>query len=219
MSRWFARRSKTPSPTPSSPPAARAQRAWWRDLRVVAGVGIVLVCTVIGASAASAGDDTVNVWRLTRDLSAGATPTLSDVEAVAVPRDAASTYAEASAAPSGRLARDVTAGELLPVLDATVPADVRWVTVPVEPLHAPADLAPGERVDVWSTAAESLGETTAPELVLGRVLVSSVAEDAAGFGGEYGVILEVPPTAAAGLLAAVRSGAIDLVRVPTGGVS
>lgn len=218
MSPWFARKSKGQQ-APSSPPAARPQRAWWRDLRVIVGVGIVLLCTLIGASVASAGDDTLAVWRLTRDLSAGSTPTLSDVEAVVVPRDAASAYAQASAAPSGRLTRDVTAGELLPVLDVAVPADVRWVTVPVEPLHAPTDLAPGERVDVWATAAESLGETATPELVLGRVLVSSVAADAAGFGGEYGVVLEVPPASAAGLLSAARSGAIDLVRVPTGASS
>ena len=98
-------------------------------------------------------------------------------------------------------------------VDADV-ADARWVTVPVEPLHAPVDLAPGERVDVWATDASDLGAIPVPELVLERVLVSQVAVDGVGMGGEYGVVLEIDPRDAAALLAAARSGGIDLVRVP-----
>jgi hypothetical protein len=38
--------------------------------------------------------------------------------------------------------------------------------------------------------------------------------DGVGLGGEYGVVLEIDPGDAADLLAAARSGGIDLVRVP-----
>jgi hypothetical protein len=36
-----------------------------------------------------------------------------------------------------------------------------------------------------------------------------------GIGGEYGVVLEISPGDAAAVITAGRSGAIDLVRVPT----
>ena len=76
------------------------------------------------------------------------------------------------------------------------------------------DLAPGELVDVWSTEGGDLGVVPRPALVLESVLVSQVAVDGVGLGGEYGVVLEIDPRAAAALIAAVRSGGIDLVRVP-----
>ncbi|MFM8774744.1 MAG: hypothetical protein ACKOFP_13145, partial [Actinomycetota bacterium] len=71
-----------------------------------------------------------------------------------------------------------------------------------------------ERVDVWATSSDDLAAPTPPRLVLPGALVSSVATEAMGFGGEYGVVLEVAPDAAGELLDAVRTGAIDLVRAP-----
>lgn len=200
---------------PPSPAADRPRRAWWRDPRVVGGVAIVVVCTALGARAAAAGDESVDAWRLTRDLAPGATPTAADLEAVALSPDAASGYISTATPPQGRLTRAVSAGELLPAAALAVgePVEVRWVTIPVEPLHAPADLAAGERVDVWSTA-DSLGGAVEPALVLPAALVSAVSADSVGFAGEYGVTLEIAPDAAAAVLAAVRSGAVDLVRVP-----
>lgn len=201
---------------PPSPPADRPRRGAWRDPRVIGGVAIVALCTIVGARAVSVGEDTVDVWRVTRDLAPGATPTASDLERVAVPPDAAAAYVVAGDVPAGRLARPARAGEFLPVsaLDDDVVHDVRWVTVPVEPLHAPPDLAPGERVDVWASSGDIVGEAPEPVLVLAAALVSAVSADAVVFGGEYGVTLEIHPDDAAGVLAAVRSGAVDLVRVP-----
>ena len=211
-----------PSPTdssspPPSPPAARTQRSWWRDGRVIGGVLIVVLSAVVGARLMASGDDTVAVWQVTRDVAAGAVLGPDDVIAVNVPASSASAYASAMGLPVDRIARDLRSGELVPVGgDATVP-DLRWVTVPVEPLHAPADLLPGERVDVWATASDDLAAPTPPRLVLASALVASVSSDAVGFGGEYGVVLEVAPEAISDLLDAVRSGAIDLVRVPVTG--
>lgn len=208
------RRKPQSAALPASPAAARPRRAWWRDLRVVLGIAIVIVCMVVGARAVSAGDDTVSVWRVTRALAAGTIPAPSDVQAVSVPRDTSTPYALTTAPPGARLARDVAAGELLPAeVDGPEP-NVRWVTLPVEPLHAPTDLAPGERVDVWATSTADLGAVVKPTLVLAGALVSSVSSDAVGFGGEYGVVLEVAPQAAGDVLAALRTGSIDLVRVP-----
>lgn len=211
----LSRSSRAESSTaPTSPPASRVGRRWWRDGRVMGGILIVVVSVLVGARLMATGDDTVAVWQVNRDVSAGAVLGPDDVSAVSVPSSASAAYAPANGLPADRLARDLQAGELVPVaIDAAKP-DVRWVTVPVEPLHAPPDLLAGERVDVWATNADDLAGVVPPRLVLPGALVSSVSSDAMGFGGEYGVVLEVDPQVAGDLLEAVRTGAIDLVRVP-----
>lgn len=213
----LTRHASTDSPAgaiPPSPPARRTSRAWWRDTRVVAGVVLLAVSMLVGARLLAGGDDTVPAWQATRDLAPGAVVSADDVVAVAIPASLAGAYADGSGLPTAPIDRPLLAGEVLPIpVDADV-ADARWVTVPVEPLHAPVDLAPGERVDVWATDASDLGAIPVPELVLERVLVSQVAVDGVGMGGEYGVVLEIDPRDAAALLAAARSGGIDLVRVP-----
>lgn len=213
MTRVLSRPSRADT-TPSSPPAARPQRAWWRDVRVAAGIALIIFCMLVGARLLSGGADTVTAWQATRDLAPGAVVAPDDVIAVAVPASLVGVYADGAGLPTAPLGRPLLAGELLPVPGETTGVDARWVTVPVEPLHAPVDLAAGELVDVWSTEGGDLGVVPRPELVLEGVLVSQVAVDGVGLGGEYGVVLEIDPRAAAALIAAVRSGGIDLVRVP-----
>lgn len=199
---------------PASPPAARTSRAWWRDGRVLAGIALIVVSMLIGARLLSSGDDTVTAWQVTRDLAPGAVVSSDDVVAVAIPAGVAGAYAAGDGLPTAPIDRPLLAGELLPAPVEVDAADARWVTVPVEPLHAPVDLAPGERVDVWATDGADLGQVPAPVLVLEGVLVSEVSVDGVGLGGEYGVVLQIDPSAAAPLIAAARSGGIDLVRVP-----
>ena len=221
MTRVLSVLSRQPSPdaapgaVPASPPAKRPQRAWWRDTRVVAGIVLIVVSMLIGARLLAGGDDTVMAWQATRDLAPGATVTLDDVIAVPIPAALAGAYADGAGLPTAPLSRALLAGEILPVPVDAEAIDSRWVTVPVEPLHAPVDLAPGERVDVWATDGADLGAVPVPELVLQGVLVSEVAVDGVGLGGEYGVVLEIAPADASSLIAAARSGGIDLVRVPT----
>lgn len=197
-----------------SPPAQRRRRSWWRDGRVVAGVGLLAGCTLVGALLLGGGDDGVLVWQSTRDLAAGAVPADGDLVAVSVPAGAATAYAAADVFPGEALTRPILAGELLPVIEAAPVVDARWVTLPIEPLHAPADLAAGERVDIWATNDADLSAAPAPTLVLEGVLVTGVTVDSMGIGGEYGVTVEVDPRDTGAVLAAVRSGAIDLVRTP-----
>lgn len=204
----------TSQATPTSPPARRASRAWWRDTRVLAGIVLLAVSMLVGARLLAGGDDTVTAWQATRDLAPGAVVSSDDVVAVSLPAALAGAYADGAGLPTAPLDRPLLSGEILPApVDAPL-ADVRWVTVPVEPLHAPVDLAPGERVDVWATEGSDLGAVPVPEIVLEGALVSHVAVDGVGMGGEYGVVLEIAPSEAAALLTAVRTGGIDLVRVP-----
>lgn len=218
------RRSKpsTPPGASTSPPAARIQRRWWADTRVILGVVLLVVCTLVGARVVTMSSDEVEVWQVQRDLSAGAVLAPSDLQPIGVDPRLAELYASVDGVPAVPLSRDIRAGELLAVAAMVDSArrDVRWVTLPIEPLHAPADLAPGDRVDVWATAdpARSFdtGRMAAPELVLPGALVASIDVDARGFAGDYGVVLEIAPDQAPAVLTAVRGALIDLVRVPYG---
>ena len=183
---------------------------------------MVVVCTLAGARIMTLGSPETRVWQVQRDLAAGAMVSVQDLVVVSIPADLAGAYLPADELPEGPLTRDIRAGEVVSraaVSDATA-RDVRWVSVPVEPLHAPTDLAVGDRVDVWSTPdlGSGLGSDMAgpPRRVLAQVLVAGIDADARGFAGDYGVVLEVQPDDTERLLAAVRGGVIDLARVPVG---
>lgn len=184
------------------------------DARLWLGLVLVIGAMVAGAMVMSAGEDTVPVLRATRDLAAGSTP--ADLDVVQVDRDLVDDVYVATDVPVDAVLRwPVHAGELL-ARGALVPAhaeSVRGVTVPVEPLHAPAGLNNGDRVDVWASAGASSSDRAAPRLVLPSALVRSVAADV-GVGGELGVVLEVPVESVADLVEATRSGVVDLVAVP-----
>lgn len=216
-------RSASGPQVPASPPAVRVQRRWWRDARVIGGAMLIVVCMLVGVRLTTLGPEQVQVWQVQRDLSAGTSLTIDDLVAVPVETDLAEVYLSAGVLPEGRLVRDIRAGELLTAADtnAVAIADARWVSVPVEPLHAPADLAIGDRVDVWSTPDPSRDLTAImePRLVLPGVLVVGIDVEARGFAGDYGVIVEVDPELAGEVLTAVRGGTIDLVRVPVGAAS
>lgn len=180
------------------------------------GVAVMVVATLAGAALWSGGEAGVSAWRVVRDLPAGAQVSPADLEAVTVVVPEGTSFAPADAVPVGRLARPVASGELLPA-DAVVaqtPRDVRLVTVPVEPLHAPVDLAPGSVVDVWSTPQADLGGAAVPSLVLPGASVVTAAADPDGVTGAIAVVLEVHADDAAMVVAAARGGVIDLVAVP-----
>lgn len=207
---------------PSSPPARRHRGR--RDLRLAAGVALVLVAMVIGARLMSSAGDRTAVWSLRVPLAAGTALTSDDLVAVQVGGDPATlaAYVPASDAVTGqRLARDLAAGELLPV-SAVVPSsasagDRRLVTVAVDPLHAPPGLARGERVDVYVTPKDgaSVGSVSVlPTLVLAGALVSDPGTaDASGASAQVGVVLDVAAKDADRAVAAARAGDVDLVRV------
>ena len=77
-------------------------------------------------------------------------------------------------------------------------------------------LAAGDIVDVWSMPRpdSALSEGVEPALVLPAAVVTSVAEDAIGIGGEIAVVLEVPADVVPSVVAATRTGVVDLVAVP-----
>ena len=206
--------------SPASPVAGRVQPPRWRDTRLVLGVLLILVSVVAGSRVVAGAQRVEQAWAVQHDLAAGTTLQANDLRLVEVRLDAVgvSYVRAADADPAGRvLGRAVTSGELLPVA-ALQPADaatMRAVTVPVERFHYPAGLDRGQLVDVYLTAkaASGVGQGT-PQRVLTGVLVSGVDRDGSRFGSAgsvTGVVLSVDPEDVGRLVAAVRSGALDLV--------
>lgn len=197
----------------------------WRDLRLWAGLLLVIVSTMAGTLLLGRDDGSVRVWRAVRDLAPGAPieaePVLADLG------EATSAYVPVTQALAGQLRVPVAAGALIPA-SAIGPARPgrRIVTVPVDSAHAPIGLATGDRVDVWSTPARdgidpSPGAASpmtqpswAPVRVLSSVMVVEVAVDELGVGGDLPVALEVGSDDASSLVAASRAGELDLVAVP-----
>lgn len=218
MRRWTTSRAGSAEGRPATAPVAARQRpARFSDLRLWLGILLLVGSTAAGSLLLSRGEDTVTVWRATRDLSPGAPPT--GLEQVAVSHDVAGAgYARPGDVLVGRLRWPIATGGLLPLaaLDAPTRDDTRQVTVPVDPLHAPVALQAGDRVDVWSMPRPESGapDGPGPRLVLPAAVVTSVAADSIGIGGEIAVVLEVPSGVVASVVAATRSGVVDLVAVP-----
>ena len=196
-------------------PAQRMRVMRWRDLRLWAGLVIILFAMFIGAFLLSRGEETTTVWRASSDLSVGAIPVATPVTvSLGAAQDQ---YLLASEPLTGQLRWPVAAGDLIPrgALGFSPMVNARMVTLPVDPLHAPVNMAAGAVVDIWSTPADVAGGVTAqPVLVLASVTVAEVAADTVGVGGEIAVVVEIPEAVADQLVGAARSGLIDLVAVP-----
>jgi hypothetical protein len=160
---------------PVSPSARRLRRSSWLDLRLVTGVLLVLVSVLLGARVVASADRSVQVWALTRDVSAGTTLAAADLRPARVRLfDSAEAYLRLVQSPAGRtVTRHLNAGELLPrsAVVATPPGAI--VNIPVQLGNAP-ELARGELVDIWATT-----KGCAPVQVLARVPVQDVRDSGA----------------------------------------
>lgn len=218
LTRGSDRRSATALLSRSSPRVTtRQSRARLSDVRIWAAAALVLVAALIAGSLLGREGDTTLVMSASRDLAAGAP--VADLQPVAVPRHLADRYLGAQESATGVLRWPVVAGELVPraALTDVGQRPTRLVSVPVDPLHTPAGLAAGDVVDVWVTPRSDAGipgSETSPTRVLGEVLVTSVVTEGVGFAGGWGVELAVPEDEVEQVVAAGRSGVLDLVTVP-----
>ena len=181
---------------------------------------LVLLSVVLGARALAAADDSVAVWSLTTTLAPGSTLVADDLGVVQVRLGSTAGAYLGTSGPSPVgwvVTRQLAAGELLPVDAVEAPSSVdplRSVTVAVERFHAPADLARGQRVDVYVTPEDGLTRS-----VLTGALVADVVQDGGRLGpsgASTGVVLAVPPAQVPLLVQAAQDGALDLVGVPAG---
>ncbi|MDA9350148.1 hypothetical protein N9R32_00050 [Actinomycetota bacterium] len=188
--------------------------ARWSDIRLWLGVVILIGSMFIGARVMATGEETVTLWRASSELAVGSP--LSDLDAVVVALNGAQApYLQGTTPPSGIVGRPIGVGEFIPIeaISALPPEDSRVVTVSVDPLHVPIGLNAGDQVDVWSSSQDTQS-LTPPILVLSGLTIRQVANDVVGTGGEIGVVVSVPVAQVPDLVQAIRTGVIDLVKVP-----
>lgn len=216
--KWALRRPSANGADHASPKARRRTTATgWRQPRIITGCALMVGSIAVGAMVVGGADDRVMVWAASSELASGTVVTAGDLVAVPVALDQAGRYISASESEvvGRRLTRSVGEQELVAITAvSTGGVDRRLVTVPVEPVHAPVDLAHGNRVDVYSSPRDAATSGGASRLVLTGALVSEVSTDVDTARGERAVVLDVDVNQAEALINAIRSGVIDLVRVP-----
>lgn len=208
-------RAVTAPSAPTAPAAHRIRRFRWRDIRLWVGLALMLMSMLAGARLLAGPDGAVTVWRASQDLAVGGIPRAEPVSVQL--GDAVADYLPADAPIDGRMLMPVPAGALIPASAVGEPdgVEVRGLTIPVDPLHAPVALTAGDRVDVWATPSDG-GQLAAgpPQLVLPSMLVVNADRETVGVGGEIAVVLEVPEADVGTMVDAMRSGVIDLSTVP-----
>lgn len=178
-----------PSPSPA---ATRSGGSRWRDPRLLVGLVVVAVCTLLGARVLTSADNTVGVWAVRETLGRGQPVTADDVVRRQVrfeDQAGADRYLSADAElPAGAVAaRAVGAGELLP---RAALARIRAAAVTQVPLSVPADAVPstvriGSSVDVWVTPERPVAAARGPlrsTLVFDDVTVVAVPQESGSLG-------------------------------------
>ncbi|MGG5260801.1 SAF domain-containing protein [Phycicoccus avicenniae] len=216
----------TDLPTPT---ASRLRAPSWRDSRLLVGVLLVLVSTVLGGFVLARADRRVPVYAASGTLAPGERLTADDVTVVRVQLgDETARYLAAD----GPLPADVYAlrelrpGELVPRSGVGSAADVgvQQVALQVDATSA-ASLVRGSVVDVYVNRPADGGSVgvvryQGPERVLEAISVVAVAEEdsvLAGAEQTRAVRVMVPRDAVRDLVADVDVGArITLVPVPGG---
>jgi hypothetical protein len=208
-----------------APQARRLSTTRWRDPRLAIGVVLVAGSVVLGSQVLASADDTTALWSVREDVPAGAPVPAEVVEVddvrLADGQDASLYLSADQPLPSALVAaHDLAAGELLGRSDVR-PHGVRASTelpVAVQDGHRPADLAVGDRVDVWVAPAQAAVPGTQARQVLVGAQVVGVDTPGAGIGGGSGsvVLLGLEPDDADSLpatLTAITTGTVVLVRV------
>ncbi len=211
----------------ASPQASRLARRRWLDPRLIAGVLLVLGAVVLGTRIIAAADHTVPVLVAAADLAPGQPLTAAMVETRDVVLDGnLDLYFTGEVGSGYVVVRTVSEGELLArsaVAATTDSTPIRYVTVAVPAIEAPAGLVAGAVVDVWRTPPEQDVERAATPLLSGVTVAGaeSGASGLSGAGGQARVTLAVTGDGdldelTAGLIAAARDGLVYLTAVPEG---
>lgn len=207
--------------------ASRLRAPSWRDSRLLVGVLLVLLATVLGALVVARADDRVPVYAATGFVAAGEQVSPAALTVVRVQLgEVGGRYLSADRAlgQDSFALRDLEPGELVPVggVGPASSVTVQPLSLQVEATSAGA-LARGDLVDVYvnrpdEAAGGGRPSFAGPERVLERVAVVALAEADAVLGGAdqtRAVRVMVPRDAVRDLVADVDVGSrITLVPVP-----
>lgn len=202
----------------------RLEHRAWRDPRLVLGVLLVLVSTVLGAAAVAAGSSTTGYWALRSEVRAGDPVKSADlVKAEAHLPNAAARHLMRTDEPlPARLdelvwARDVGDGALVSraTLASRRAGGVTELPLTVTSGAAPTDLGRGDRVDIWvgPGPGDDAGEKSVR--VLGDVRVVSSGGSASVRGApSRTVLVDVSDAELSGsVVSTVAAGHVTMVRV------
>lgn len=200
---------------PASPAATRLATPRWRDGRLVAGVLLMLLATLLGARAFALAGRTTTVLVAGRALPAGHLLAPGDLRVQRLRLSGVGGHywpaTELPGLAGHPLLTAVGPGDLLPrsaVAPGPDPRPSRVVSLPVDPARLPA-LAPGDRVDVFATykpGGELPGQTVA--VLRGADYLGG---GDAGSGTTVSIRLRVAVDQAAALIRASQVAALDVV--------
>jgi hypothetical protein len=176
----------------NSPASRRVRSPSWLDLRLVAGVVLVLVSVLVGVRVVSAADRTTHFWAASHNLAAGVVVTASDLRSVAVrmPSGSANYLSSSVAVTGSALNRAIGAGELIPKSALGAVTAAITVTIPLGGDNAPK-ISAGQRITVWVSTALCRSATVIDEVTVQGVQTARAGTlDASG--GED-VIVRVSP--------------------------
>jgi hypothetical protein len=208
----------------SRPRSTRLEHHPWRDPRLILGILLVLVSTVLGAAAVAAGSSSTGYWAVRSEVRAGDPVQRTDlVQAKAhVPDDAARHLMPVDDALPARLddlvwARDIGDGAL--VSRASL-ADRRSGGVTELPLTvtsgaAPTDLQRGDHVDVWvgPGPGDDTGQKSVRVLRDVRVVSSGGSASVRGAPSRT-VLVDVSEAELSGsVVSTVAAGHVTMVRI------
>jgi hypothetical protein len=205
---------------PPSPAPKRLRAPRWLDLRLVAGVVLVLAAVLLGARVVSGARQTQRMLALTRDLAAGSTVQADDLTTVEVRLPADGVYlADEDQVVGRQLNRPLGKGELVPAAALETATGTTTISVPLQARDAP-QLRRGQRIEVWLSTP-----TCRSAVLLADVTVQAVhaGSDAIGAGVGQDVVLSVSPALAGRVVAAladkdavVRAGVLTGTRTESG---
>jgi len=206
------------------PRTARLEHQPWRDPRLILGLLMVLVSTVLGAAAVAAAGSSTGYWAVRSEVRAGDPVKRADlVPAEAnLPDDAARHLLATDEALPARLddlvwARDLGDGALVnrAALADQRSGDVTELPLTVTSGAAPDDLQRGDQVDVWvgPGPGDDAGEKSVR--VLRDVRVVSIGGSASVRGGpSRTVLVDVSDAELSGsVVSTVAAGHVTMVRV------
>lgn len=208
----------------ATPAASRLSAPSWKDARLLVGILLVLVATVLGSVVVASADDRVPMYAASTTLLPGQPLTEDQLVRVDVQLgDRGTAYLSATEAlgDDRYVLRPVPAGELVPLsaLGSQEEVNRQPISVAVDMTSASA-LTVGSVVDVYANApAEGDGqEFQGPVRVLEHVTVSRLPESGSGLGGPSAtaaVQVMAPTEKVKEIIGLVDAGAkITLVAVP-----
>jgi len=206
--------------TPLSPAPRRVRTPNWLDLRLVAGVFLVLVAMAVGGLVLANSGKTRRVWAVTHDIAAGAALTAADLAPARIRMTHAATLYIPADSDLGHIVgqkvnRNLTSGELLPRTALSSSNATVTMTVPLTSDQAPK-ITRGQKITLWVSTRSSRCQA---QVVVGAALVQDV--ESAG-GGSFGtssaenVVVRLSPADARQIVAVldlddavVRAGALS----------